>query len=115
MMTWIPGIARKKVSMLRKAFQNQCDDILGFAQVLDDKLAAIAPSIPSFIHSGKTIALQQKFARRVEAIANNHFRKLLQPDTAGFDPLTTWYILVWDAFRARDGNDLFMRAWESRP
>jgi putative DNA methylase len=75
----------------------------------------IAPSTPSFIHSGKAISLQQKFARRVEAIANNHFRKLLQTNTAGFDPLTTWNIPAWDTFRARDGNDLFMRAWESRP
>jgi hypothetical protein len=39
-------------------------------------------------------------------IANYRFRKLLQTNTAGFDPLTTWY-----TFRARDGNDLFMRAW----
>jgi putative DNA methylase len=27
----------------------------------------------------------------VEAIANYRFRKLLQTDTAGFDPLRTWY------------------------
>lgn len=36
------GIGRKKIKTLRKALQNQRDDILGFAQVLDDKLAAIA-------------------------------------------------------------------------
>lgn len=36
------GIGRKKIKTLRKALQNQRDNILGFAQVLDDKLAAIA-------------------------------------------------------------------------
>jgi len=35
-------IGGKKVRVLRKALQNQRDDILGFAQVLDDKLADIA-------------------------------------------------------------------------
>jgi hypothetical protein len=39
------GIGRKKVSTLRKALQNQRDDILGFAQVLDDKLVAIAQKL----------------------------------------------------------------------
>lgn len=36
------GIGGKKVRTLHKALQNQRDDILGFAQVLDDKLAEIA-------------------------------------------------------------------------
>lgn len=36
------GIGRKKIKSLRKALQNQRDNILGFAQVLDDKLAVIA-------------------------------------------------------------------------
>ncbi|MBO0351405.1 DNA methylase, partial [Phormidium pseudopriestleyi FRX01] len=30
------------------------------------------------------------------------FRKLVKTDTAGFDPLTQWYLLAWDAFRARE-------------
>jgi len=33
---------------------------------------------------------------------NYRFRKLAQTDTAGFAPLTTWYMLAWDAFRARE-------------
>jgi hypothetical protein len=33
------GVGGKKVRTLRKALQNQRDDILGFAQVLDDKLS----------------------------------------------------------------------------
>lgn len=36
------GIGGKKVRVLRKALQNQRDHILGFAQVLDDKLDEIA-------------------------------------------------------------------------
>ena len=39
------GIGGKKVRVLRKALQNQRDDILGFAQVLDDKLADIAQQL----------------------------------------------------------------------
>ena len=36
------GIGGKKIRKLRKALQNQRDDILGFAKVLDDKLKEIA-------------------------------------------------------------------------
>jgi hypothetical protein len=36
------GMGGKKLRALRKALQNQRDDILGFAQVLDDKLAEIS-------------------------------------------------------------------------
>ena len=36
------GMGGKRVRVLRKALQNQRDDILGFAQVLDDKLDEIA-------------------------------------------------------------------------
>jgi hypothetical protein len=39
------GIGCKKIKTLRKALQNQRDDILGFAQVLDDKLAVIASKL----------------------------------------------------------------------
>ncbi len=38
----LEGIGGKQVRTLSKALQNQRDDILGFAQVLDDKLAEIA-------------------------------------------------------------------------
>ena len=38
-------IGGKKVRVLRKALQNQRDDILGFAQVLDNKLADIAQQL----------------------------------------------------------------------
>jgi hypothetical protein len=39
------GIGGKKVRTLRKALVNQRDDILGFAQVLDDKLAVVAQKL----------------------------------------------------------------------
>jgi len=39
------AIGGKKVRVLCKALQNQRDDILGFAQVLDDKLADIAQQL----------------------------------------------------------------------
>ncbi|MEM8807269.1 MAG: hypothetical protein AAGF01_14695, partial [Cyanobacteria bacterium P01_G01_bin.38] len=39
------GMGGKKVRTLRKALQNQRDDILGFAQLLDDKLADIAQQL----------------------------------------------------------------------
>ena len=39
------SVGGKKVRVLRKALQNQRDDILGFARVLDDKLADIAQQL----------------------------------------------------------------------
>lgn len=39
------GTGRKKISKLRKALQNQRDEILGFAQVLDTKLAGVAAQL----------------------------------------------------------------------
>ncbi|MGC1528049.1 MAG: hypothetical protein WA783_18545 [Phormidesmis sp.] len=39
------AVGGKKVRVLRKALQNQRDDILGFAQVLDDKLTDIAQQL----------------------------------------------------------------------
>nr|WP_250125813.1 hypothetical protein [Chroococcidiopsis sp. CCMEE 29] len=46
--------------------------------------------------------MQRPFAEARKAIANYRFRKLAAFETAGFDPLTQWYILAWDAFRARE-------------
>ncbi len=42
------------------------------------------------------------FTEARKAIAAYRFHKLAQTDTAGFDPLTQWYFLAWDAFRARE-------------
>ena len=46
------GIGGKKVRVLRKALQNQRDDILGFAQVPGDKLDCIAQQLKTPLHSG---------------------------------------------------------------
>jgi len=52
--------------------------------------------------SGVEMRPEVAFGEARKAIANYRFRKLLEADTAGFDPLTQWYILAWDAFRARE-------------
>ena len=51
------AIDGKKVRVLRKALQNQRDDILGFAQVLDDKLADIAQQLKMPIHLVREMCL----------------------------------------------------------
>jgi len=51
------GIGGKKMRVLRKALQNQRDDILGFAQVLDDKLADIAQQLKMPLHLVREMCL----------------------------------------------------------
>ena len=50
-------IGGRKVRVLRKALQNQRDDILGFAQVLDDKLADIAQQLKTPLHLVREMCL----------------------------------------------------------
>jgi hypothetical protein len=52
--------------------------------------------------SGPEVRPEVAFAEARRAIANYRFRKLVQTDTAGFDPLTQWYLLAWDTFKARE-------------
>ena len=51
------GMGGKKVRVLRKALQNQRDDILGFAQVLDDKLSDIAQQLRTPLHLVREMCL----------------------------------------------------------
>ena len=51
------AIGGKKVRVLRKALQNQRDDILGFAQVLDDKLDGIAQQLKTPLHLVREMCL----------------------------------------------------------
>lgn len=51
------GMGRKRVRVLRKALQNQRDDILGFAQVLDDKLADIAQNLKTPLNGVREMCL----------------------------------------------------------
>jgi putative DNA methylase len=81
------------------------NDITG----IDLYLSAFGPALnvfsrswPVLSSSGDEVRPEQAFAEARKAIASYRFRKLAQTDTAGFDPLTQWYFLAWDAFRARE-------------
>jgi len=89
----------------KRAPEFEANDIDG----IDLYLSAFGPALnvfsrnyPILDSSGQEVRPEQAFAEARKAIANYRFRKLLQTNTAGFDPLTTWYILAWDAFRARE-------------
>jgi putative DNA methylase len=88
----------------KRAPEFEANDIDG----IDLYLSAFGPALnvfsrnyPILDSSGQEVRPEQAFAEARKAIANYRFHKLLQTDTTGFDPLTTWYILSWDAFRAR--------------
>ena len=51
------SLGGKKVRVLRKALKNQRDDILGFAQVLDDKLAEMAQQLKIPLHLVREMCL----------------------------------------------------------
>jgi putative DNA methylase len=65
-------------------------------------LNVFSRSYPILDSSGESVRPEVAFAEARKAIANYRFRKLVQTDTAGFDPLTQWYLLAWDAFKARE-------------
>jgi putative DNA methylase len=88
-----------------RAPEFEANDING----IDLYLSAFGPALnvfsrnyPILSSDGIEVRPEQAFAEARKAIANYRFQKLAQTDTAGFDPLTTWYILAWDAFRARE-------------
>lgn len=89
----------------QRAPEFEASDITG----IDLYLSAFGPALnvfsrswPVLNSSGEEVRPEEAFAEARKAIANYRFRKLAQTDTAGFDPLTQWYILAWDAFRARE-------------
>jgi putative DNA methylase len=63
-------------------------------------LNVFSRSYPILDSSGEEVRPEVAFAEARKAIANYRFRKLVQTDTAGFDALTQWYLLAWDAFGA---------------
>ena len=88
-----------------RAPEFEANDIKG----IDLYLSAFGPALnvfsrawPVLDSAGHEVRPEEAFGEARKAIANYRFRKLLQTDTAGFDPLTQWYILAWDAFRARE-------------
>ena len=89
----------------QRAPEFEANDITG----IDLYLSAFGPALnvfsrnyPILDSSGKEVRPEEAFAEARRAIANYRFHKLAQTDTQGFDPLTTWYMLAWDAFRARE-------------
>ncbi|MBW4641399.1 MAG: hypothetical protein KME05_24925 [Gloeocapsa sp. UFS-A4-WI-NPMV-4B04] len=89
----------------QRAPEFEANDITG----IDLYLSAFGPALnvfsrswPVLNSSGEEVRPEEAFAEARKAIANYRFRKLAQTETAGFDPLTQWYILAWDAFRARE-------------
>lgn len=88
-----------------RAPEYEANDITG----IDLYLSAFGPALnvfsrshPILDSSGEEVRPELAFAEARKAIANYRFRKLVQSDTAGFDSLTQWYLLAWDAFKARE-------------
>jgi hypothetical protein len=76
---------------------------------IDLYLSAFGPALNVFSRNypilnsdGTEVRPEVAFAEARKAVASYRFRKLAQTDTAGFDPLTQWYFLAWDAFQARE-------------
>ncbi|MEB3118523.1 MAG: DUF559 domain-containing protein, partial [Limnothrix sp.] len=89
----------------KRAPEFEQNDITG----IDLYLSAFGPALnvfsrhyPILESSGNELRPEEAFAEARKAIANYRFQTLAHTDTAGFDPLTTWYMLAWDAFRARE-------------
>jgi adenine-specific DNA methylase len=89
----------------KRAPEFEAADITGidlYLSAFGPALNVFSQSYPILDSSGEEVRPEVAFAEARKAIANYRFRKLVQTDTAGFDPLTQWYLLAWDAFRARE-------------
>ena len=89
----------------QRAPEFEANDITG----IDLYLSAFGPALnvfsrawPVLDSAGQEMRPEVAFEEARKAIANYRFHKLIQTDAAGFDSLTQWYILAWDAFRARE-------------
>lgn len=89
----------------QRAPEFEASDITG----IDLYLSAFGPALnvfsrswPVLDSSGQEVRPEEAFVEARKAIANYRFCKLAQTDTAGFDCLTQWYLLAWDAFQARE-------------
>jgi len=86
-----------------RAPEFEANDIKGidlYLSAFGPALNVFSRSYPILDSSGEEVRPEVAFAEARKAIANYRFRKLAQTDTAGFDPLTQWYFLAWDAFGA---------------
>jgi len=89
----------------QRAPEFEANDITGidlYLSAFGPALNVFSRSYPILDSSGEEVRPEVAFAEARKAIANYRFRKLVKTDTAGFDPLTQWYLLAWDAFRARE-------------
>ncbi|MEB3190278.1 MAG: hypothetical protein VKL42_08030 [Snowella sp.] len=98
---------RPEVSNLveQRAPEFEANDITGidlYLSAFGPALNVFSRSYPILDNSGAEVRPEVAFAEARKAIANYRFQKLVQTDTAGFDPLTQWYLLAWDAFKARE-------------
>ena len=88
-----------------RAPEFEANDITGidlYLSAFGPALNVFSRSYPILDSSGEEVRPEQAFEAARKAIANYRFRKLVETDTAGFDVLTQWYLLAWDAFRARE-------------
>jgi adenine-specific DNA methylase len=105
-LAWWEDLRPQVVNIVEaRAVEFEANDITG----IDLYLSAFGPALnvfssayPILDSSGEPVRPEVAFAEARRAIANYRFRKLVQTDTAGFDPLTQWYLLAWDAFKARE-------------
>lgn len=105
-LAWWDDLRPQVVNIVEaRAVEFEANDITG----IDLYLSAFGPALnvfssafPILDSSGAPVRPEVAFAEARRAIANYRFRKLVQTDTAGFDPLTQWYLLAWDAFKARE-------------
>lgn len=81
---------------------NDIDGINLYLSAFGPALNVFSKSYPILDSAGEEVRPEVAFAEARKAIASYRFRKLLQTDTAGFDALTQWYLLAWDAFSARE-------------
>jgi len=88
-----------------RAPEFEASDITGidlYLSAFGPALNVFSRSFPILDSSGDEVRPEVAFSEARKAIANYRFQKLVQSDTAGFDPLTQWYLLAWDAFKARE-------------
>ncbi|WP_072619185.1 DUF1156 domain-containing protein [Spirulina major] len=94
---------------LETALQTETAQGITAGAGIDLYLSAFGPALnifsrawPVLDSSGATVRPEQAFTEARKAIANYRFDTLVKTDTAGFDALTQWYLLAWDAFAARE-------------
>jgi len=81
---------------------NEIEGIDLYLSAFGPALNVFSRNYPILDSTGEEVRPEVAFAEARKAVANYRFRKLAQTDTAGFDPLTQWYFLAWDAFQARE-------------